>query len=190
MISATSTLYVTGNCNAEGECESVNGGLVFLFMLSYYWTAQVISNVVHVTTAGTVGTWWFVPTEASGCCSKAVRESYVRSLTSSFGSICFGSLIVALIQATREMVRSIRDSDDSLLACIADCILGCLGKFSESGGVCWWCGMHCVITFFWLTLVLVIQIRESGRILQQMVSFILGSSMRILSTAVPDTLFQ
>lgn len=40
MTSASSTLYVLGNCNAEGECESVNGGLVFLFMLSYYWTAQ------------------------------------------------------------------------------------------------------------------------------------------------------
>ena len=40
MVSASSTIYVTGNCNAEGECESVNGGLVFLFMVSYYWTAQ------------------------------------------------------------------------------------------------------------------------------------------------------
>ena len=88
----------------------------------------VISNVVHVTTAGTVGTWWFVPAEANGCCSKAVRESYVRSLTSSFGSICLGSLIVALIQAVRETVRSIRDSDDSILACVADCLLGCIGE--------------------------------------------------------------
>lgn len=40
MISASSTIYVTGNCNAEGECESVNGGLIFLFMVSYFWTAQ------------------------------------------------------------------------------------------------------------------------------------------------------
>ena len=129
MVSASSTIIVTGNCNAEGECESVNGGLVFLFTLSYYWTVQVISNVVHVTTAGTVGTWWFVPHEANGCCSKAVRESYVRSLTSSFGSICLGSLIVAIIQAVRETVQSIRDSDNSILACVADCLLGCIGEF-------------------------------------------------------------
>ena len=40
MISASSTIFVTGNCNADGECESVNGGLVFLFTLSYYWTVQ------------------------------------------------------------------------------------------------------------------------------------------------------
>jgi hypothetical protein len=29
---------------------------VFLFFVSFYWTSQVITNVVHVTTAGTVGT--------------------------------------------------------------------------------------------------------------------------------------
>ena len=160
MVAASSTIYVTGNCNAEGECESVNGFLIFLFLLSYYWTAQgasrmepnifrlssryttltliyfhyicsfstVISNVVHVTTAGTVGSWWFVPHEANGCCSQAVRDSYVRSLTTSFGSICLGSLIVALLKAIREMVHSLREADDSILACIADCLLGCIGE--------------------------------------------------------------
>jgi hypothetical protein len=40
VVSASSTIYVLGNCNEEGECESVNGGIVFLFVLSYYWTAQ------------------------------------------------------------------------------------------------------------------------------------------------------
>lgn len=46
MVSASSTLYVLGNCNAEGECESVNGGLVFLFLVSYYWTAQGMSCIL------------------------------------------------------------------------------------------------------------------------------------------------
>lgn len=40
MISASSTIYVMSNCNAEGECDDINGGLIFLFMVSYYWTAQ------------------------------------------------------------------------------------------------------------------------------------------------------
>lgn len=34
-----------------------NTGILFLLLLSYYWTHQVLSNTVHVTTAGTVGTW-------------------------------------------------------------------------------------------------------------------------------------
>ena len=37
---------------------SSNGGVVFLLLVSYYWTHQVLSNTVHVTTAGTVGTWY------------------------------------------------------------------------------------------------------------------------------------
>lgn len=90
-----STIYVTNGCQANGNCQTeVSGGIVFLFLLSYYWTAQVIANVVHCTTAGVTGTWWYAPHEANGCCSKAVRDSYVRSLTYSFGSICFASLVV------------------------------------------------------------------------------------------------
>ncbi len=50
-------------------------GVAFLFFLSYYWTQQVLSNTVHVTTSGVIGTWWFAPHEASSCCSKAIGVS-------------------------------------------------------------------------------------------------------------------
>jgi Plasma-membrane choline transporter len=85
----------------------------------------------HVTTAGTVGTFWFEPIEANGCCSKAVRDSYVRSITTSFGSICFGSLVVAIINTVRDFVRSSRENGDSFVACCADCLLGCLEDLVE-----------------------------------------------------------
>jgi hypothetical protein len=131
-IAFVATTYVVANCNAEGYCENqMNGGLIFLFLVSFFWTAQVVKNVVHVTVAGTVGTWWLFPLEANGCCSQAVRDSYWRSITTSFGSICLGSLIVALIQATRELVNSMRDQNDGLLLCIADCLLGCLESLAE-----------------------------------------------------------
>jgi hypothetical protein len=126
------TFYVVGDCNAEFYCENeINGFLVFLFLLSFYWTTQVIKNVVHVTVAGTVGTWWFVPGEARSCCSSAVRNSYWRSITTSFGSICFGSLLVAIIQATREVVHSMRTEENSLLLCLIDCLLQILEQLAE-----------------------------------------------------------
>ena len=126
------TFYVLGDCNADGYCENeINSFLVFLFLLSFYWTTQVIKNIVHVTVAGTVGTWWFVPGEARSCCSPAVRNSYWRSVTTSFGSICFGSLLVAIIQATREIIYSMRNEDNSLLVCLLDCILGLLEQLAE-----------------------------------------------------------
>lgn len=92
--SFTSAMFVTSGCNAAGVCErEANGLVVFLFLVSFYWSHQVIKNTVHCAVAGTVGTWWFAPHEASSCCSSAVRDSWIRSVTTSFGSICFGSLI-------------------------------------------------------------------------------------------------
>lgn len=55
----------------------------------------------------------------------------MRSLTTSFGSICFGSLIVAIIQAVKEMVRSMRENGDSFIICCAECLLGCLESLVE-----------------------------------------------------------
>lgn len=127
-----STLFVIGHCDENGQCQNdINSFYVFLFLISLYWTIQVIKNVVHVTVAGTVGTWWWTPLEASGCCSKAVRDSNKRALTYSFGSICFGSLLVAIIQTLKQFAESAREQDDGLLRCLADCILGCLETLME-----------------------------------------------------------
>jgi len=124
--------YVLNGCSAQGECETnPNGGVVFGFLVSYFWVIQVVKNVVHVTVAGTVGTWWFYPQEAKTCCSKAVTASWIRSMTYSFGSICFGSLIVAVIQALKELCHQMRDNDESVLACLAECILGCIESLVE-----------------------------------------------------------
>ncbi|KAL9186603.1 hypothetical protein ACHAXT_005841 [Thalassiosira profunda] len=134
MVAFTSTVYITSGCDGQGNCENEPSGfLVFALLLSYYWTFQVIKNVVHVTVAGTVGTWWFVPTEASSCCSHAVRDSFVRSVTTSFGSICMGSLLVAIVEASKQMVRNLRESEDGggVLLCLAECLLSCLQDILE-----------------------------------------------------------
>jgi hypothetical protein len=44
----------------EATCShySVNSGLYFAMLLSLYWTCTVISNIVHCTTSGAVGSWY------------------------------------------------------------------------------------------------------------------------------------
>ena len=130
---STSTMFVVSECDAQGQCQNTgsSGFLTFLFLVSFFWTSQVLKNVVHVTVAGTVGTWWFAPLEASSCCSKAVTDSWFRSITYNFGSICLGSLIVAIIQAIREILKQMREQDDSIMVCIAECILGCIESLVE-----------------------------------------------------------
>lgn len=104
----------------------------FLLFLSYYWTHQVLSNTMHVTTAGVIGTWWFQPTEANSFCSKSIGDSFHRATTYSFGSICFGSLIVATIQALRQLNHQLRGNEDAqLLVCLIDCCLACIEGIVE-----------------------------------------------------------
>jgi hypothetical protein len=74
---------------------------VLLFLLfSFYWTTQIISNVVHVTVSGLVATFYFFASPDSNSNGKFVIpniknptvKAAKRALTTSFGSICYGSL--------------------------------------------------------------------------------------------------
>eukprot|EP01083_Nonionella_stella_P006817 19723_1 len=53
-------------------------------------------NVLHTTTCGVPTTWYFNPVALIN----PSRASLKRAMTSSFGSICFGSLLVALLHAS------------------------------------------------------------------------------------------
>eukprot|EP00978_Attheya_sp_CCMP212_P014217 scaffold36176_cov48-Attheya_sp.AAC.2 len=112
-----------GNCVEPGDSQvtTLGGVLYCLFLLSFYWTHE---NVVRTTVAGTVGTWIFSPTEASSFCSSGVTDSLTRSTTYSLGSICFGSLIVAVLQLIRSLLHSsARNRRNGILSCIAQCLL-------------------------------------------------------------------
>merc|ERR1719276_712456 len=106
--------------------------VAFLYLLSFYWTHQVLKNIVRATVSGVVGTWWFTPAESGSFCSIAVAGSFIRSTTYSFGSICFGSLIVAILHAIRESLRRAQnDRNGGILRCIATCMLTYIERLVE-----------------------------------------------------------
>ncbi len=85
-----------------------------------------------MTVSGTVGTWWFSPVEASSFCSSAVLDSFMRAVTYSFGSICFGSLIVAILNVLVHYMRRLRRQRGCiLLFCVIQCILTYLERLAE-----------------------------------------------------------
>jgi len=103
--------------------------LVCLFLLMFYWTTQVIVNVVHVTASGTVATWYFAgPSQMPKNPSVA---SLKRALTTSFGSICFGSLIVAFLKLLHALARNAARHRNNFLSLIAVCFIGCIEKLME-----------------------------------------------------------
>jgi len=109
--------------------------LYVLFAVSYWWTLQVIKNVLQVTVAGTVGRWWSVRspsatedttstvTTSASCCPKVVRECFRSSLTYNFGSICYGSLLVDFIYILRQVCEPMRPKDSPSLLIVNECML-------------------------------------------------------------------
>ncbi|MGK3755666.1 MAG: hypothetical protein ACI8RD_007976, partial [Bacillariaceae sp.] len=68
----------TANCDVNSGACNMNYGFLFLLFLSLFFTQQVLQACVHVTVAGTVGTW------VSACAFCFSRTSFV----------CFFSLIL------------------------------------------------------------------------------------------------
>lgn len=53
-------------------------------------------------------------------------------MTTSFGSICFGAFVVAVIQALRQLANSAQaNGDGNICVCIAECLLACLASIIE-----------------------------------------------------------
>ncbi|KAF9938336.1 putative choline transporter, neither null mutation nor overexpression affects choline transport [Modicella reniformis] len=107
--------------------------IVFCF-LSFYWTSQVIKNIVHVTISGVYACYYFLMGSPQGMSKSPTWESFKRACTTSVGSICFGSLIISVIQTLRALTQMLRGDDNGLLvflACILDCVLGCLQGLVE-----------------------------------------------------------
>lgn len=103
-----------------------NSGIVaFLLILSLYWTSNVLMNVVQVIAGGVAATWYYQSQTRN-----VTSASAKRALTTSFGSICYGSFIVSLIETLRVLARSM-SRDHWVMACIIDCILGCIQAIAQ-----------------------------------------------------------
>ena len=116
----------------EGSNGSSVGSYFVLFVLVFvlFWGIQVGANVVHVTASGVVATWYFVG--ESRMPTTAVPANLKRSLTTSFGSICFGSAVVALLKTIYYFLRRAIDAiDQPIVECILGCILGIIERLTE-----------------------------------------------------------
>ncbi|CAG8720595.1 26169_t:CDS:2 [Gigaspora margarita] len=98
---------------------------------AFYWTSQVIKTIVHVTASGVYATYYFLEGTTQGTGTTPTLSSFKRATTTSIGSICFGSLIIALLNTARAVLRTFADSDDGACGFLACCI-ACLLAWIES----------------------------------------------------------
>ncbi|EHY60730.1 putative choline transporter, neither null mutation nor overexpression affects choline transport [Exophiala dermatitidis] len=131
------TSYMPSNANsnpnpacADGGCSSGKViGLVVFVTFAGYWISEWIKNTIYTTIAGVYGSWYFCAGKPGGIPSGATAGALRRATTYSFGSISFGSLIVALINMLRQacsIAQQQEASEGNLIGSIMFCILGCI----------------------------------------------------------------
>jgi len=120
-IAASSALNSLENSDASN---GVRGVVYFFFLVSFYWTSQVIANVVHTTTAGTVASWYFLYPDNMP--QNPTMESFKRASWTSLGSICLGSLIIAVVRALRTIVQQAMQNENEFVRCIVMCLINLL----------------------------------------------------------------
>ena len=126
-----------GSIGRNPACSSGNGsscssakviGLIVFITFAAYWITEWIKNTIHSTVAGIYGSWFFCAGKPGGMPSGATRGAFRRAMTYSFGSISFGSLVVALINMLRQAVSVARSQEAQAgngIAAMAFCVLGC-----------------------------------------------------------------
>lgn len=123
--------YNPGNasCAVDGGCSTAKViGLIVFVTFAGYWITEVLKNVIHVTISGVYGSWYFCSQKPGGFPKGATRGAFKRSVTTSFGSISFGSLLVALIQLMRQACNIAKQNEaaqGNLVGTILYMILGC-----------------------------------------------------------------
>jgi len=113
---------------SQGEAYGIYFVLVFLML----WGWQVFGNICHVTYCGVFGRWYH---RVDGT---PLTKSLAVACTTSFGSICFGALLIAAVRAVELTVRAMRraaQSDGNIACCIVllvlECVVSCLGDILE-----------------------------------------------------------
>jgi hypothetical protein len=99
-----------------------------------FWNVQFIVYWTFLVCAGATADWYFTPRNETGSDSgKRTMESCVRSTRFHLGTVAFGSLIIAVIQFVRAIVKYIEEKSKAqeskvqrCFFCMIQCCLKCL----------------------------------------------------------------
>jgi len=124
VIWAVAASSILRSMDGSNTSSSTQGVVSFVLLLSFYCTAQVIKNIVHVTVSGAFATWYFMAPHAMP--ANPTSAALKRASWLSLGSIALGSLIVALIQTVKHMLEQGRRSQNEFARSCVVCLLGCM----------------------------------------------------------------
>merc|ERR1711985_8281 len=110
--------------------DDYSGALGAAFTLALLWGMMAYGYAMYVSYCGVYGRWCFGH-------YPSVLSSLTVAFGKSFGSVCFGSLLVAIVRLLRIMVDSARRQSNNrnaaaaVLACLVSCILSIIEDIME-----------------------------------------------------------
>jgi len=124
---------------SQGQNDSDECSVGMTFYLIYFgvatiffWGTILFQNIAHVTNIGVFGRWFFGK-------DVSVGKSLKVALTTSFGSICLGSLIIAVISAVETTLTVLRKQAEKegniplkIIACALECIVSCVKEIAKA----------------------------------------------------------
>mmetsp|Transcript_11515 Transcript_11515/g.16003 ORF Transcript_11515/g.16003 Transcript_11515/m.16003 type:complete len:502 (+) Transcript_11515:134-1639(+) len=126
--SASSSVSSSSGDTMEDFDHSIRN-LMWYQVFAYFWVYAFLSAVFQVTVAGAVATWYFSrnvngPAQTGSPSWKSFR----RALTYHFGSLAFGSLILATAQFINWILEQAKkkNSENKLIKCIICCLQCCV----------------------------------------------------------------
>ncbi|XP_024545614.1 CTL-like protein DDB_G0274487 [Selaginella moellendorffii] len=103
---------------ASGMDDNGRWLLILVLSVSLFWTGAVVCNTVHVTVAGVIV---LALADDQIMPPKPILRSLQHAMTTSLGSICYGSLFTAAIRTMRWAIRGFRSrigKNECLLCCV------------------------------------------------------------------------
>ena len=134
--SVTSGSTSSSSSNNSGMSGTI---AVFALLMSYFWGSVLLRNIAAFCAASVVGDWWWKGAAETHQTSGAIK----RALTTSFGTLSFGALLVSFARALKAMSK-MRSSEKegkaalavAIVACIAQCIIAIFAAVIEWANQC------------------------------------------------------
>lgn len=108
--------------------------LEYFHLFGFLWAAFVLLGISDVTIAGAIANFYWT-LDKSKRLHRPILAAVYRTLVFHLGSICFGSLLIAIIDLIRifiwQLQRQARTSTNSVVRYILGCIQCCLGFLSK-----------------------------------------------------------
>jgi len=106
--------------------------LMFFMVFGFLWASAFISAVFQHVVAGAIATWYF-SRDVTGPRPTGIPAltSLFRAVTTSFGSLAFGSLLIAIVEFLNFLLQTAKRSNSKnklvvYAASCLQCVLGCV----------------------------------------------------------------